>query len=55
MRSFQKSPRIMEAQVGTGIGTFEADVIVNDDLRQPNQIGRLVWLGIFSGRGTRDN
>ncbi len=49
-----KIAQIMEAQVGTGIGTFEADVIVNDDLRQPNQIGRSVWLGLFRPR-TRDN
>ena len=45
----------MEAQVGTGVGTFEADVIVNDDLRQPNISVERFGLASFGRRRTRDN
>jgi hypothetical protein len=42
-----KIAKIMETQVGTGVGTFEASVIVNDDLRQPQVVFERFAVDVF--------
>ena len=42
--------QIMEAEIGAGVGAFEAGVIVNDDLRQPQISFERFAVRVF-GRG----
>src|SRR2546422_4185571 len=42
--------QIMEAEIGAGIGAFEAGVMVNDDLRQPQISFERFAVRVF-GRG----
>ena len=39
--------QIMEAEIGAGVGAFEAGVIVNDDLRQPQIAFERFAVGVF--------
>src|SRR5437870_12661129 len=45
-----KVAQIMEAEIGAGIGAFEAGVIVNDDLRHPQISFKRFAVRVF-GRG----